>query len=231
MNTSPRRTIAAAVPVMLLLAACRTTPREPVQTGVQPAASDSTHVNQADVRFMQGMILHHAQAVRMAGLVADRTDNRDIHLIAERIDVSQRDEIKLMQRWLREHHAAVPHPPFEYSPHAADHARAMSGMHGMSGMSMGDGHDALMPGMLTPEQMAQLAASTGTTFDRLFLEGMIGHHGGALTMVEKLFATPGATQDPQIFEFATEIDAGQRAEIARMRTVLDAMPGGAPGRR
>jgi uncharacterized protein (DUF305 family) len=228
---------------MLLLAACRTTPRQPVQTGVQPAATQdegsrgstpatgtgggSPHVNQADVQFMQGMILHHAQAVRMAGLVAERTDNRAIHLIAERIDVSQRDEIKLMQRWLREHHAAVPHPPIEYSPHTADTGSAM---HAMSGMSMGHGHGALMPGMLTPEQMAQLAASKGTTFDRLFLEGMIGHHGGALTMVAKLFATPGATQDPQIFEFATEIDAGQRAEIARMRTVLDAMPGGAPGR-
>jgi uncharacterized protein (DUF305 family) len=87
-----------------------------------------------------------------------------------------------------------------------------------------------MPGMLTPEQMAQLAAATGTEFDRLFLQGMIGHHQGALTMVKQLFATPGATQEPQIFEFATDVDAGQRAEISRMRALLGTLPGGSPPR-
>jgi uncharacterized protein (DUF305 family) len=151
----------------------------------------------ADVAFMQGMIAHHAQAIEMTKLLETRTTNPDMRKLAERIAVSQADEIKMMQRWLLDRGQGVPGPPL---------------VHMHDGM--------LMPGMLTREEMARLAAASGHEFDKLFLEGMIKHHGGALTMVRDLFATDGAGQESDIFAFASDVDADQRMEIARMAAML-----------
>jgi uncharacterized protein (DUF305 family) len=151
----------------------------------------------ADARFMQGMISHHAQAVEMTDLVGSRTASDAMRKLAERIQVSQTDEIKMMERWLSTRGEEVP------SAHAH---------HAMGG--------ALMPGMLTPEEMSRLSAAKGREFDRLFLEGMIKHHEGALVMVKDLFATAGAAQESDVFAFASDVDADQRAEIDRMRSML-----------
>lgn len=159
---------------------------------------------EADVRFMQGMIPHHAQALDMTALVPTRSTRREIVLIAERIEVSQADEIAWMTRWLQDHDAEAP------SLDAPHHH--------------GDEHHALMPGMLTPEEMAQLEEATGPAFDRLFLQFMIRHHEGALLMVTDLFATPGAAQVTEVFRFASDVEADQQAEIGRMRALLDVPP-------
>ena len=157
---------------------------------------------------MQGMISHHAQAVVMAGWAPTHGARESVRLLAERIDVAQRDEITFMQRWLRERYEMVPEPD-------AGHDMAGRQM-SMPGMSM----PALMPGMLTPEQMAKLSAATGPEFDRLFLTYMIQHHQGALTMVTQLFSSQGAGQDGSIFRFASDVDADQTTEINRMRIML-----------
>jgi uncharacterized protein (DUF305 family) len=133
----------------------------------------------------------------MVALVPSRTRSEDMKKLALRIDVSQQDEIKMIQRWLEVRGQQVPAP----------------GAHRMFGA-------ALMPGMLTPEEMAHLAEAKGADFDRLFLEGMIKHHGGAITMVEDLFSSPGAGQDVEIFSFASDVDADQRMEIDRMGSML-----------
>ena len=171
-----------------------------------PADSARSRYTTADVAFMQGMIAHHAQAIEMAALVATRSAREDMRLLAQRIDVSQRDEIATMQRWLRSRHQEAPSLDAVHEHH--DPA----------------GRPMLMPGMLTPEEMAALAAATGPEFERLFLQGMIKHHQGALKMVADLFASPGAAQEPQTSEFATDVDADQRAEIARMSAMLSAYP-------
>jgi uncharacterized protein (DUF305 family) len=198
-------------------AACRTTrgssrPAGPSAPIVQPGApGESSRVIQpdavadlprpgftdADVKFMQGMIAHHAQAIEMTDLLHTRTTSEDMRKLALRIEVSQADEIKMMQHWLEARGQEVP------GPHAMH-------MHGAT----------LMPGMLTPEEMNRLAETKGPEFDRLFLEGMIRHHGGALTMVRDLFATPGAGQESEIFAFASDVDADQRMEIDRMDAML-----------
>ena len=152
----------------------------------------------ADARFMQGLISHHAQAVEMTDLVDNRTASDAMRRLAQRIQVSQTDEIKMMERWLSTRGEEVP------SAHAH---------HAMAG-------GTLMPGMLTPEEMSRLSTAKGREFDRLFLEGMIKHHEGALVMVKDLFATPGAAQEPDVFAFASDVDADQRAEIDRMRSML-----------
>ena len=148
----------------------------------------------ADVAFMQGMIGHHAQALEMTALLYERSTWQDIRMLAQRIDVSQADEIKMMQDWLKVRAAEIP----SIDTHHA---------HGA----------VLMPGMLTPDQMAELAAGTGSEIDRLFLEYMIMHHQGAVVMVEALFASPGAAQESQIFSFASDVIADQSMEITRMR--------------
>jgi uncharacterized protein (DUF305 family) len=153
---------------------------------------------------MQGMIMHHAQAVEMTALIAVHSENKELRLLAARISSSQSDEIKFMRRWL----AARGEP---VSMAAA----------GMPGMDMSHESMPLMPGMLTPEQMEELRKATGAEFDRLFLTGMIQHHGGALTMVKELFDTAGAGQDAELFNFATDVDSGQRAEIRIMQTMLE----------
>ncbi len=157
----------------------------------------------ADARFMQGMIAHHAQALEMTALVAPRTDSQDLRLLARRIDDSQRTEVALMQHWLRERGELV--PDSKGDPHH----------------SMGHAHNALMPGMLTRDQMNELEQSSGDEFEKLFLNYMISHHEGALVMVANLLSTDGAAQDGEIFRFATDVDADQRMEIRRMGALLD----------
>jgi uncharacterized protein (DUF305 family) len=152
----------------------------------------------ADVRFMQHMIGHHAQAVRMAGMAPVNGASEDVLRLARKIDISQRDEIVMMKRWLHERRQAVP-----------DEAHS---------------HAMMMPGMLTDEQLAQLGAARGRAFDRLFLTLMTRHHEGALQMVQELFRTPGAGQEPDIFRFATDVDADQRDELVVMERLLHGLP-------
>jgi uncharacterized protein (DUF305 family) len=146
---------------------------------------------------MQGMIGHHAQAVEMVELLKTHTTWDDMKKLGLRIEVSQTDEIKMMEEWLRGRGQQVP------GPHAMH-------MHGAT----------LMPGMLTEEEMARLAAAKGPEFDRLFLQGMIKHHGGALTMVDELFSNPGAGQESEMFAFASDVEADQKMEIQRMALML-----------
>jgi uncharacterized protein (DUF305 family) len=171
---------------------------------------------QADVDFVQGMIGHHAQAVTMSDWAATHGARPDLQLLCKRIALSQRDEITMMQSWLQERHLPTPDPLHMLKGASAAHD--MSGMN-MKGMDMND-HPMTMPGMLTPEQLRQLDAAHGTAFDSLYLTGMIKHHQGALGMVATLFATPGAGQQADLFGFATDVDAGQRAEIGRMQAIL-----------
>jgi len=171
-----------------------------VVTAARAADLSKVGFTEADTRFMQGMISHHAQAIEMVALIPDHTSREDMRLLGRRIDLSQADEIKMMKHWLESRGQEVP----------SEHAHHM--------------HDAkLMPGMLTPEEMEHLANAKGDEFDRLFLEGMIKHHGGALTMVQELFATPGAGQEVEIFSFASDVDADQRMEIDRMGAMLNSI--------
>ncbi len=162
-----------------------------------------------DIAFMQGMIGHHAQAIVMATWAASHGARPNVKILAERIIVSQNDEINSMGRWLRARNLRVPE---------ADTKGEHAGMD-MPGMDMSH---ALMPGMLTPEQMKQLNAAQGPDFDRLFLTFMIQHHTGALTMVDKLMESQGAAQDDVIFKFASDVQADQSAEIDRMTKMLEA---------
>jgi uncharacterized protein (DUF305 family) len=174
-------------------------PGQPSHVIAAAEASDLSRVQYTggDIKFMQGMIGHHAQAVEMVALVPSRTSSDDVRKLAQRIDVSQQDEMKMMREWLVARGQQIPDP------------RA----HHMMGST-------LMPGMLTPEEMEHLAAAKGAEFDRLFLEGMIKHHSGAITMVHDLFATDGAGQTPEIFSYASDVDADQRMEIDRMGSML-----------
>lgn len=150
----------------------------------------------ADVKFMQGMIGHHAQAVEMVALIADRTASDDLKRLGLRIQVSQVDEMDMMRKWLEARGEKVPGPHAHHEP------------------------GGFMPGMLTDEEMAKLAAAKGVEFDRLFLAGMLKHHGGALTMVDELFKSPGAGQDGDIFAFASDVESDQRMEMERMYMML-----------
>lgn len=160
-------------------------------------------VSKKDIEFMQGMIMHHEQAVVMTGLIESRTENRDIRLLGERISKSQTDEINFMTRWLE-----MRGEPIESPEHVTHGSRSKM----------------LMPGMLTPIQIGALMRAKGADFDRLFLTGMIQHHKGALVMVKDLFDAPGAGQDADLFNFASDVDSGQRAEIRSMETLLDKNP-------
>lgn len=157
---------------------------------------------------MQGMIMHHAQAVEMTALIESRTENKNVRLLGARISQSQSDEMKFMKRWLEARGKPVSAPMPE-----------MPGME-MPGMDMSSHHQMLMPGMLTPKQMDALRKAKGAEFNRLFLTGMIQHHGGALIMAKDLFDTAGAGQDAELFNFTTDVDSGQRAEIRIMQTLL-----------
>jgi uncharacterized protein (DUF305 family) len=175
---------------------------------------------QADIDFMQGMIIHHAQAVVMSDWAASHGARPNLLVLCKRIALSQRDEIGMMQQWLLEHHLHAP-DPLHMLEAAHDTVSDESAMH-MPGMDMG-AHPMMMTGMLTPEEMRELDAARGAVFDSLYLTGMIKHHEGALDMVARLFATPGAGQQAEISSFATDIDAGQRAEIARMQAMLNTL--------
>ena len=160
---------------------------------------------------MQGMIMHHAQAVEMTAFIESRTENKELRRLGARISHTQADEMNFMKRWLEARGEPV-------SPPMPD----MPGMD-MPGHDMSS-HHMLMPGMLTPKQMDALRKAKGAEFDRLFLKGMIQHHNGALIMVKDLFDTAGAGQDAELFNFATDVDSGQRAEIKIMQTMLGEKP-------
>jgi uncharacterized protein (DUF305 family) len=203
--------LAVFLTIVAASAACRTAGVEPRPQIIQPGApGESSRVialdqavdlskvrhTAADVRFMQGMIGHHAQALEMTALLPSRTTRQELRLLAMRIDASQADEIGMMQTWLKDRGQALPDP----------HAHHAQG--------------PLMPGMLTMEEMGRLGGATGAEFERLFLESMIRHHMGALVMVEELFSSAGAGQDSEIFSFASDVDADQRMEIERMGAML-----------
>lgn len=179
-----------------------------------PALSQSTRSDSAAVHFVQGMMHHHAQAIVMGEMVPTHTSSTDLRTAARRIVVSQTDEIALMRRWLERRHFAVPQIDTA-PPDTTSHS--MSGMD-MSGMQMSP-QSPQMPGMLTHDRLLRLARSRRKAFDSLFLQSMIAHHEGALKMVADLFAVPGAADDPELFQLAGDIDADQRAEIARMRSM------------
>ena len=201
--------------ILVLVAACKTT--SPSSTGtriLQPGApgSDTKTITtaqatdlskvgatEADIKFMQGMIGHHAQAVEMVDLLNKNTSNPNMRRLGLRIKVSQEDEINMMRKWLADHGAAIPGPHSHHEP------------------------GGFMPGMLTQEEMDTLAAAKDKEFDRLVLRGMIKHHGGAIQMVQALFATPGAGQEGGIFAFASDVDSDQRMEIERMGAMLAMM--------
>jgi uncharacterized protein (DUF305 family) len=186
-------------------------------TPVRTSAQKSPSYTAADVRFMQGMIGHHAQALAMVSLIPTRSSRQDIRMLGQRIQVSQKDEIAMMQQWLRDRHQQVP------ARDAQPGGQTMAGNSmNMTGMTMAD---TLMPGMLTSEQLAKLAKTTGDDFDKLFLADMIRHHEGALVMVKSLLGTTGSGQEAEVFRFASEVDSDQRAEIARMNALFDTLGG------
>ena len=205
--------------LLLAVAACRGAGSDGQVRTVQPGAPGEasrvlsveeaaslahlTHTP-ADVRFMRGMIPHHAQALEMAALIPERTEHEALHLLGRRIEISQRDEIAWMTSWLERRGETAPGV-------GAGHA------HGLA-------EGGLMPGMLSREEMAALAAARGADFDRRFLEGMIKHHQGALRMVAELFGSPGGGQETEIFRFAADVDADQDMEILRMRELLNGIP-------
>ena len=214
--------LSAALATVALVAALPASAQNPPPVIVQPGAPGEptrtltpeeaaalgrpAHVD-ADVRFMQGMIHHHGQALDMTDLLSSRTESEEMRLLALRIDISQTDEIGMMARWLDARG--------EDAPKVRDEEASP-----VEASILND--DQLMPGMLTERQMAQLASATGEAFDRLFLELMIVHHEGALTMVSQLFLVSGAGQEPDIFKFASDVDADQTGEIGRMNMMLQA---------
>lgn len=182
-------------------------PGQPSRT--LPASTKSTlppH-SAADVTFMQGMIMHHSQAIEMTSLIDSHTHNKDVRSLGDKISRSQSDEIQFMRRWLL----------------ARGEPISMA-MPGMPDMDMAGQPIAPMPGMLTEEQMEALRKAKGAEFDHLFLTGMIQHHQGALVMVKDLFDTAGAGQDADLFNFATDADNTQRAEIRIMQSMLKEKP-------
>jgi uncharacterized protein (DUF305 family) len=171
-----------------------------------------------DIDFMQGMIHHHAQAVEMVDLLRTRSRNRKVQALGNRISISQTDEMKFMRQWLEERGQPAPmaHGAMDHS--AMGHDMKGHDTKAMGGMDMAN--MPLMPGMLSAQQMKDLAKASGPAFDRLFLTGMIQHHTGALIMVEDLFDTAGAGQDHVLYDFATDVDNTQRAEIEIMKSLL-----------
>jgi uncharacterized protein (DUF305 family) len=181
----------------------------------QPAPERYPHTA-ADVRFMSDMIHHHGQALVMAGWAPTHGASPAVRTLAERIVSGQHDEIALMQQWLRDRQQPVAEPsPKRMASDSASHSPAHAS------------HDMLMPGMLSPAQMEDLDRARGATFDRRFLQYMIQHHRGALTMVNRLFATPGAAREESTFKLANDVSADQSSEITRMERMLGAMDPGA----
>ena len=189
-------------------------PGAPGQPGKTLSPADATiplrPPARPDIEFMQAMIVHHSQAVEMVALLRTRGSSQDLQTLGKRITISQSDEIEYMKQWLRERGQPMAAPGGMMHHHAP----------GMDMSKMASGDMAVMPGMLSPNQMKTLAKARGPAFDHLFLTGMIQHHTGALDMVEDLFAIPGAGQDNVLFDFATDIDNTQRAEINIMQAML-----------
>jgi uncharacterized protein (DUF305 family) len=178
-----------------------TTPNKVYKT---PPGLGQYPYSDADIEFMSGMIPHHAQAVIMGRWAKTHGARQDVAVLCERIVVGQSDEIAMMQQWLRDRGLPVPDAT------ATRHKMMINGME----------HEMLMPGMMTDEQMAALDKARGPEFDRLFLEGMIRHHQGAIDMVDVLFKSYGAAQDELIYKFASDVYADQGIEIARMQKML-----------
>ena len=179
-------------------------PGQPSKTLPPSTRPSVPKLSPADVAFMQGMIMHHSQAVEMTALIDSHTQNKDVRSLGAKISRSQSDEIRFMQRWL-----------------VARGQPVSMAMPGMPDMDMAGNPLEPMPGMLTPEQMEALEKAKGADFDHLFLTGMIQHHKGALAMVKDLFDTAGAGQDADLFDFATDADNTQRAEIKIMQNLLE----------
>jgi uncharacterized protein (DUF305 family) len=216
-----RRILLAAL-TLVVLAGCSSDDDEPdappvVQLGPpgetgtplsedEIAALDDAQYTQADVAFVQGMISHHAQALVMTDLVADRTGRDDLPQLTERMDVSQRDEITQMEKWLEDRGEEVPD--------------ASAGHH--------HGEGELMPGMLTDDDLARLEAASGRDFDELFLLYMIRHHEGAVMMVAELLSSDDGGQESDVFRLAQHIDSDQNVEIARMKSLLAEIAASSP---
>lgn len=180
-------------------------PGQPTRTLPSSTRPTLPTTSPADALFMQGMIMHHAQAVEMTALIEARTDNKELRSLGARISSSQADEIDFMKRWLSARGEPIsPKLPEVHGTHMSS-------------------HQMLMPGMLTPKQMDALRKAKGEEFDHLFLKGMIQHHNGALIMVKGLFDNAGAGQDAELFNFATDVDSGQRAEIRIMQKMLEGL--------
>ena len=207
MNISSLRGRAAGALASAVLAGCAgaSAGSSPAaQAAPTPVAAVYATPNPGDVNFMKGMIPHHAQAVLIAGWAPSHGARPDVQRLCERIVVAQRDEIGMMQNWLREKGQEV-------TSATATHMRMT-----MGGMT----HDMLMPGMLTDDELKQLDAARGSEFDRLFLEAMIRHHQGAISMVEDLEKIDGARQDETVFRFSQDVFADQTTEIERMQKML-----------
>src|SRR3984893_15128378 len=179
-------------------------PGKPTKTLPPSTKGALPPLSQADVEFMQGMIMHHSQAVELTALIPSHTDNKELRSLGARISSSQSDEIKFMRRWLVVRRQSLLMTTAE-----------------MPSMRMSHERTALMRGMLTTEQMDALRKAKGAEFDHLFLTGMIQHHHGALTMVKDLFDNAGAGQDAELFNFATDADNSQSAEIKIMQNMLE----------
>ena len=200
LSAQAQQTDSAKTPVVVQPGA----PGKPSKTLPPATRATLPQRSPTDVAFMQGMIMHHSQAIEMTALIASHTENKELRLLGARISSSQKDEIKFMKRWLVARGERISMAPPQ-----------------MPGGDMSHAAMPLMPGMLTPEQMDALRESNGADFDRLFLTGMVQHHNGALTMVEDLFDTAGAGQDAELFNFATDADNSQRAEIRIMEAILE----------
>jgi uncharacterized protein (DUF305 family) len=221
------RRLTAALAAVAASAACASAPSSGAPAAAPPpvvgapgesaavarARADSARLpyTQADIHFMSAMIGHHAQAIAMAELAPTHGASASVRTLAARIINAQRDEIAIMQQWLRERRQPVP----EARP-AATHDAAHAPAHGAGHAAPG----ALMPGMLTEAQLRQLDEARGDEFDRLFLTYMIQHHRGAVAMVKELFGSHGAGQDETVFKFASDVNVDQTTEIARMERML-----------
>ena len=220
MTIAQPRGFAAGLLRALALAAVGAAMR-PASAAAQAPAGGAYRYSDADRGFMAGMIVHHAQAILMAGWAPTHGASPVVRELCERIGISQRDEIAAMTRWLRERGLAVPDADTSASRRLSGMDAGMAGMsHAMPGME----RQTMMPGMLTGTQLQQLDSARGPAFDRLFLADMIQHHQGALTMVAQLMNQPGAGESGLVFQFATDVNADQTAEIDRMNRMLAALP-------
>lgn len=184
-----------------------------IVSAAEAVALSRTTFTPGDVQFMKHMVVHHGQAIEMVDLLRDKGADPKVKLIGERIALSQEAEIDLMRNWLADRGQAMTMPDMHHGHAAMSHAE-----HAGHAMPVQD--TPIMPGMLSSAQMQTLAAATGNNFDRLFLQGMIQHHQGALDMVDDLLAQPDAAQDPVLSDFASSVVADQSAEILRMQSLL-----------